>query len=96
MSAPEPIDVTPVEQAFAAVRNAMSHVIVGHEEPIRLAFVTLVCYSHALFEGVPGVAKTLLVKALSRSISLDFGRVQFTGRGRAKNSAADRQNSARH
>jgi len=78
MSAPEPIDVTPVEQAFAAVRDALSHVIVGHEEPIRLAFVTLVCHAHALFEGVPGVAKTLLVKALSRSISLDFGRVQFT------------------
>jgi len=78
MSAPEPIDITPVQEAFAAVHRAVSDVVVGQEGPIRLAFLTLLCSSHTLFEGVPGVAKTLLVKTLSRTISLDFGRVQFT------------------
>lgn len=78
MSSLESIDVSPVQEAFAAIRLAMSDVVVGHEEPIRQAFLTLLCSSHTLFEGPPGVAKTLLVKTLSRSISLDFGRVQFT------------------
>jgi MoxR-like ATPase len=78
MSAPEPIDITPVQEAFAAVHRAVTDVVVGQEGPIRLAFLTLLCSSHTLFEGVPGVAKTLLVKTLSRTISLDFGRVQFT------------------
>jgi MoxR-like ATPase len=78
MSAPEPIDTTPVQEAFAAVHRAVSDVVVGQDGPIRLAFLTLLCSSHALFEGAPGVAKTLLVKMLSRTISLDFGRVQFT------------------
>jgi MoxR-like ATPase len=78
MSAPEHIDVAPVQQAYAAVRAAVSGVVVGQEEPIRLAFLTLLCSSHSLFEGVPGVAKTLLVRTLARSLALEFGRVQFT------------------
>jgi MoxR-like ATPase len=78
MNTPERVEVTPIQDAFTAIQRAVSDVVVGQDEPIRLAFLTLLCSSHSLFEGVPGVAKTLMVKTLSRSLSLKFGRVQFT------------------
>jgi MoxR-like ATPase len=78
MSGREAIDVGPVQQAHASLQHTVGAIVVGQEPAIRLAFLTLLCSSHALFEGVPGVAKTLLVKTLARALSLDFGRVQFT------------------
>jgi hypothetical protein len=72
-------------QAFAMitggarrVREALSRVIVGQNEAIDLALVTLLAGGHALVEGVPGVGKTLLVKALARAVAGDFQRIQFT------------------
>jgi MoxR-like ATPase len=78
VSAPERIDVGPVNEAYEALRARVRDVVVGQETALQLAFLTLLCSSHSLFEGVPGVAKTLLVKTLARCISLRFGRVQFT------------------
>lgn len=78
MSEREPVEVHGVNAAFEALRRSVGEVVVGQDTALRLAFVTLLCSSHSLFEGVPGVAKTLLVKTLARSISLRFGRVQFT------------------
>jgi MoxR-like ATPase len=60
------------------VRVALSRVIVGQNEAIDLALVTLLAGGHALIEGVPGVGKTLLVKALARSVAGEFQRIQFT------------------
>lgn len=60
------------------VRDALSRVIVGQKEAIDLALVTLLAGGHALIEGVPGVGKTLLVKALARAVAGDFQRIQFT------------------
>jgi MoxR-like ATPase len=60
------------------VREAMGRVIVGQTEAIDLALVTLLAGGHALIEGVPGVGKTLLVKALARAVAGDFQRIQFT------------------
>jgi MoxR-like ATPase len=60
------------------VREAMSRVIVGQNEAIDLALVTLLAGGHALIEGVPGVGKTLLVKALARAVAGEFQRIQFT------------------
>jgi len=68
----------PVAERFAALREQVGRVVVGQEEALRLLFVTLLCSGHALVEGVPGVAKTLLVRALAASLDLRFGRVQFT------------------
>jgi MoxR-like ATPase len=73
-----PIDVAPVSARFAALREAVSSVVVGQEAVLRQLFVTLLCSSHALVEGVPGVAKTLLVKTLAATLGVRFGRVQFT------------------
>ena len=78
MSAQNHNDVGPVSEAFEALQGRVQGVVVGQEGPLRLAFLTLLCSSHCLFEGVPGVAKTLLVKTLARCVSLRFGRVQFT------------------
>ena len=60
------------------VREAISRVIVGQEQAIDLALVALLAGGHALIEGVPGVGKTLLVKALARAVAGEFQRIQFT------------------
>jgi MoxR-like ATPase len=60
------------------VREALSRVIVGQNEAVDLALVTVLAGGHALIEGVPGVGKTLLVKALACAVAGDFQRIQFT------------------
>lgn len=60
------------------IREALSRVIVGQNEAVDLALVTLLAGGHALIEGVPGVGKTLLVKALARAVAGEFQRIQFT------------------
>jgi MoxR-like ATPase len=53
-------------------------VIVGQDEAVEGMLIALLAQGHALLEGVPGTAKTLMVRALAAAIDLDFGRVQFT------------------
>ena len=65
-------------QAYNKVKAEISKVIVGHDEIVHGVLTCLFVGGHALLEGVPGVAKTLLVKTLAASLSLDFKRVQFT------------------
>lgn len=60
------------------VRQESGKVVVGQEEFRLQCLITLLCRSHALLEGVPGVAKTLLVKTLARILGLGFQRVQCT------------------
>jgi MoxR-like ATPase len=59
-------------------RRELSKVIVGQQEALDLLLLTVVCRGHALVEGVPGVAKTLAVRTLSRIMQLRFQRVQCT------------------
>ena len=56
----------------------IEQVILGQRVVLRQLLITLLSRGHALLEGVPGTAKTLSVRALSRGLGLDFGRVQFT------------------
>jgi MoxR-like ATPase len=63
---------------FEQGRAELGKIISGQHELIDQALLTLLCGGHALIEGVPGVAKTLTVKTLSRFLSLDFRRVQGT------------------
>jgi MoxR-like ATPase len=61
-----------------AVRRAVAQVVVGQETVVERILITLLTGGHLLLQGVPGLAKTLLVNAVARAINLDFGRVQFT------------------
>ena len=58
--------------------RALSGVILGQEELIRMVVCAMLARGHVLFEGLPGLGKTQLVRALSRLTDLDFGRIQFT------------------
>jgi MoxR-like ATPase len=73
-----PAASTTVTSGARRVREALGRVIVGQSEAIDLALVTLLAGGHALIEGVPGVGKTLLVKALARAVAGEFQRIQFT------------------
>lgn len=65
-------------QFAAHVQSEMARVIVGQEEPLRQMLAVLLARGNALLEGVPGIAKTLAVKALARICGLEFQRAQGT------------------
>jgi MoxR-like ATPase len=67
-----------VPELVRYLREEMSKVVVGQDELRNQCIVALLCRGHVLLEGVPGIAKTLTVKALSRLMGLGFQRVQCT------------------
>jgi MoxR-like ATPase len=67
-----------VQTLFAEANQQLSKVIAGQKDLIEQAIVVLLAGGHALVEGVPGVAKTLAVKALAHWLSLDYRRIQGT------------------
>ena len=67
-----------VSSTVAHIRNELRKVIVGQDDAIEQILITVLAEGHALIEGVPGTAKTLTVKTLSRLINATFSRIQFT------------------
>lgn len=65
-------------QALEAVRTQLARAIVGQEAVVDLTLIALLCEGHVLFEGVPGLGKTLLVRSLARTLALTTSRIQFT------------------
>ena len=63
---------------FARAESEVARVIVGHQGVIRKMLTALFCGGHILIEGVPGLGKTLMVKAASETLGLSFKRIQFT------------------
>jgi MoxR-like ATPase len=64
--------------ALGAVRTEVAKAVVGQDPVVTGLLIALICQGHVLLEGVPGVAKTLLVRALAGALSLQSKRVQFT------------------
>jgi MoxR-like ATPase len=64
--------------ALGAVRAEVAKAVVGQDSVVTGLLIALLCQGHVLLEGVPGVAKTLLIRALAASLRLDSKRVQFT------------------
>src|SRR3989440_9358248 len=67
-----------LQKAYAGIRSQMSQVIVGQDEVIEQLLIALFSRGHCILEGVPGLAKTLMISTLSKSLSLGFSRIQFT------------------
>jgi MoxR-like ATPase len=65
-------------EALTALRDEVAKAVVGQEAAVTGIVVALLCQGHVLLEGVPGVAKTLLVRTVAATLSLDSKRVQFT------------------
>jgi MoxR-like ATPase len=80
MSIAESIEKRAAEFAdrYKAVQKQLGRVIVGHDDIVHGVLTCLFVGGHCLLEGVPGLGKTLLVRTLAETLSLDFSRIQFT------------------
>ncbi len=67
-----------LQEVLSRTRSEIAKVIIGQQVVIDHALITIFAGQHALIEGVPGVAKTLLVRTLAKVLGCDFGRIQFT------------------
>lgn len=70
--------ITRAADLLERLRSNIGEAMVGQTDVVEQVIVTLVAAGHALVEGVPGLGKTLMVRALSQAMSLQHGRVQFT------------------
>ena len=67
-----------LKAAFDSIKQQLNRVIVGQDVVIEELLIALFSRGHCILEGVPGLAKTLMISTLSRCLSLDFSRIQFT------------------
>ena len=70
--------VDSIKSNFDTIINELSKIIVGQDVLVKHLFTCLLCGSHALIEGVPGLGKTLIVRSLSKILNLKYSRIQFT------------------
>ncbi|MDH5403088.1 MAG: MoxR family ATPase [Candidatus Heimdallarchaeota archaeon] len=78
MGTKSPSDVTGISAKLKLVKESIAKVVVGQEEVVESVLISILCDGHILLEGAPGLAKTLLVRAIAKVFGLDFSRVQFT------------------
>jgi MoxR-like ATPase len=71
-------DTTHIQDVLTRARAEVRKVIIGQEAVVDMALIAIFTGHHALIEGVPGVAKTLLVRTLARVLGCEFNRIQFT------------------
>ncbi len=74
----KPEDLTRAAELLQALRDEVGKAVVGQQEAVDQTLVALVASGHVLIEGVPGLGKTLLARALAKAMSLSYARVQFT------------------
>ena len=71
-------DLSSLQSSVQTLKEEIGKVIVGQEQMVELLLAAIMADGHVLIEGVPGVAKTLTAKLLSKSIAVGFSRIQFT------------------
>src|SRR4051812_7195999 len=70
--------ISKLKSAFDNIKKQLTRVIVGQDQVIEELLIALFSKGHCMLEGVPGLAKTLMISTLSRCLSLEFSRIQFT------------------
>ena len=65
-------------EIFERLRQEVAKAVVGQEKVFDRMLMALVCEGHVLLEGVPGIAKTTLVRSLAKAVGVDFHRISFT------------------
>ena len=78
MNADDIAAVEHLQKAYRSIRDEMGKVIVGQEEVLEQLLICIFSRGHCLLIGVPGLAKTLMIATLARTLSLSFSRIQFT------------------
>ena len=74
----EVLQLDQLKKQFTSLKNEIAKVIVGQDQVVEELILSIFCKGHVLLVGVPGLAKTLLVKTISEALGLDFSRIQFT------------------
>ena len=67
-----------LQSAFEDIKRQLAQVIVGQDKVIEELLIAMFSRGHCILEGVPGLAKTLMISTLAKSLTLDFSRIQFT------------------
>src|SRR5438477_8144245 len=67
-----------LQASYAQLQEQIANVIVGQERVIEQVLIALFCRGHCLVQGVPGLAKTLLVSTIAQALDFSFRRIQFT------------------
>ncbi len=67
-----------LQQAYGQMRESLSRVIIGQDVVVEQLLIALFAGGHVILEGVPGLAKTMMISTLSKALSLSFARIQFT------------------
>jgi len=65
-------------EKYQSLKNTIAKIIIGQEDVVEKLLISILCNGHSLLVGVPGLAKTLLVKTLADVLELSFKRIQFT------------------
>jgi MoxR-like ATPase len=73
-----PESIQEVQNAYRRLRDEIRKVIVGQDEVVDQMLMAIFCRGHAIVVGVPGLAKTLLISTIAKTLSLGFSRIQFT------------------
>jgi len=71
-------EIIDVSKLYKKIEDNVKKVVVGQDEIIKMVFLTLICDSHSIIVGVPGLAKTLIIKLTAKTIDCKYSRIQFT------------------
>ena len=74
----ENIEIGLVKHHIDRIQKELKKVIIEQDELLEYSLIALIAGGHVLLEGVPGLAKTLMIRSLAKTLSVDFKRIQFT------------------